>query len=340
MPLTEDLRTIIDEETQRCSGNAKQLAARLFEEWLALPTDHPIGAFCTHIRQEMRNRLQTRERGPARQALQRINHRMIGRAWQRERKAANDRQSVERMSVEELRAFELIQKQGKGVVYFGTARSKPGDTEYERARELSREVTILFKSTAWSGAGPGDMDAAMRGALEAGGKIGGIKIHFDEHQMAHEQEISDAFRAGEVVECQYFGPRKIGLVDAAMRDTEEDRTAAIFFPGGFGTMDEFFEFVTLHQTKKLGTRHPVPIILMNYNGEYDGIDTWLNRAMEDGRISPEDRALFHECHTNEQALDMLAYFYQIPKAQCSYKDHLHQWTPASQQNTAHEDGVL
>ena len=258
-------------------------------------------------------------------ALDRIRDRVAAQSVQNTLQTEQDRQSLIRMHEEGRSVLDLVRRQGRGVVYFGSSRSKPGESRYERTRELAREMFKLLGCTTWSGAGPGDMDASVRGAKEAGGKIAGVKIILEEHQSKHEQEISSSFDTGEVVECRYFVPRKLGLVDAAMRENESDRTGVIVMPGGYGTMDEAFEFIVLKQLKKLGTKHDVPVVLMSYSGEYDGIEVFIDRAVKDGRISEEERSLFRICHSNQEVLDYFATFYEIPAEQCTYNERLCDW---------------
>lgn len=117
--------------------------------------------------------------------------------------------------------------------------------------------------------------------------------------------------AKDVAECKFFSPRKIGLADAGMRQSEDDRTAVIITPGGYGTLDELFEFLTLKQLRKLGTKYPVPILLLNYDDFYDPLLQYIDTLAAAGMISPEDRDLLIVCRSNEEALDALADFYDI-----------------------------
>jgi hypothetical protein len=118
----------------------------------------------------------------------------------------------------------------------------------------------------------------------------------------------------------------MGLVDAAMRENESDRTGVVILPGGFGTLDEAFELIVLKQLKKLGTKHPVPVVLMNYGGEYDGIEAFIARAVEDGRISQQETSLLRICRSNQEALDYFADFYHIPAEKRAYSEGLCDWT--------------
>ena len=325
MRLYEELEIIVQEETQSCSAAVQAGAMSAFREWFNREGEAE-GQFCREVRTRIRDGLEKRERGPARQALHRVSERFAMRQLLDAKKAQSNRRYVERTAQENGRVLEFVRQKRKGVVFFGTARSEPGETEYERARELSRETAgLLPDSTIWNGAGPGDMDAITRGAKEGGGAVGGIKIRLSETQSAFEQKVSSAFDAGEVVECDYFHPRKVGLADAAARENESERTALICLPGGSGTMDEFYEVATLMQLKIIGKAYPFPMLLMNYNGEYDGIIAFMERAACDGRLTEKELAVVRICTSNREALDALADFYKIPKEQRTYAQRLRDW---------------
>ena len=223
------------------------------------------------------------------------------------------------MSTEILRAYEVIRKNGRGVVYLGSARTQPGNPYFEGARELGREVYLLLRSTSWSGAGPGQMEAPLLGAKEAGGRVAGVKIIINDERAAFEQSVTSALDPENVALCDYFGPRKIGLADAAMREQESDRTAIIATPGGWGTRDEVFEYLVLKQLKKMGTKHPVPLIIKNQNHFFDKMLEDNDRMLREGMISEDDLKLFSVCDSNRCVLDTLADFYAIPEEERGYK---------------------
>lgn len=103
------------------------------------------------------------------------------------------------------------------------------------------------------------MQAATEGALAAGGDVGGIKISREAGTAV--RTATSYLPPGAEVYCRFLAPRKVALVDCAVRPGEADRTAYVFLPGGLGTMDELFELLTLAQLGKLGSKHPVPIIM-------------------------------------------------------------------------------
>ena len=319
----DDLSRIVSEETQECSDQVQEFASDCFREFVANGEETIPDEICAMLLRRIHEVFEVGdERKNALSALDRIRNRVAAQSVQNTLQTERDRQSLILMHEEGRDVLDLVRRQGRGVVYFGSSRSKPGESRYERTRELAREMFQLLGCTTWSGAGPGDMDASVRGAKEAGGRIAGVKIHLEKHQSEHEQEVSPVFDTGEVVECEYFVPRKLGLVDAAMRENESDRTGVIVMPGGYGTMDEAFEFTVLKQLKKLGTKYDVPVVLMNYSGEYDGIEVFIDRAVKDGRISEEERNLFHICRSNQEVLDYFADFYKISAEQRTYHERL------------------
>ena len=331
MRLYEELERIVREETESCSSVLQMKALNAFQEWFDL-SGETESRFCRKIRDRIKTTFQKRDRGAARQVLNSISQRFAIQSLVDAKRLQTDRRYVAETTRENALALNHKRRQGGGSLFLGTARSKPGEVEYERAQELAREVACLCpESTIWSGAGPGDMDATIRGAKEVGSAVGGVKIHLTEEQSAFEQNISDAFDPDEVVECQYFHPRKVGLAHAATREGAEERTAVFCLPGGFGSMDEFFEFLTLMQLKIIGKDYPIPIYLMNYDGEYDGIIAFADRALQDKRISKADHQLIRICTSNKEALDNFADFYEISEERRTYAARLRNWS--EQKNT-------
>jgi len=140
--------------------------------------------------------------------------------------------------------FNLIASHPKSVTFFGSARFEEGDKYYDIARKLAAKIATEINYTVVSGGGPGIMEAANRGAKEVGGDSIGYTIQLP-HEQSNNPYMSD-FRS-----FHYFFTRKVALTYSA--------EAYVYFPGGFGTMDEFFEIATLVQTKKIPQ---VPIILV------------------------------------------------------------------------------
>jgi len=318
--LADDVLDIAEEEIGKIEDPTMQdLGNNFLEQWISSTHED----FCEAIFKPQIAILPKSQRRVAKSTMRRIKERLAARYDREARNQMQHRKSAEQMHSETLAAYELIERIGRGVVYFGSARTKPGGKFYDETLELAREVATLLKTPAWTGAGPGQMEAPLRGASESGVPIGGIKISLNGHQSAFEQEVCAVLNRNDVVECAFFGPRKIGLVDASMRQSEDDKTGIIVTPGGFGTLDEFFEFVTLKQLKKLGTKHPVPIIVMNYDGFYDDLISFLtNKCVEAGTINDFELDLFHIAESNEEALDILAATYNIPQEEHTYRERI------------------
>ena len=190
-----------------------------------------------------------------------------------------------RVFLEFVRGFSILGELGKCVTVFGSARFTEGHRYYELARRLGRRLAEEGY-TVLTGGGPGIMEAANRGAKEGGGLSIGCNI-----RLPREQEPNaylDRF-----VEFEYFFVRKVMLIKYSQ--------GFVTLPGGFGTMDELFETVTLIQTGKIGR---FPLIAM-------GSDFWLNMvsmrdaAIAAGTISRSDLDLYARTDDVEEALRLL-----------------------------------
>lgn len=159
------------------------------------------------------------------------------------------RERVSHITQEFTDGFEFIKKYPRSVSFFGSARFSEENPYYKQTRRLAKKIVEETDYAVVTGGGPGIMEAANRGAHEAGGDSLGITIELPHEQTTNEY-VTDA------QSFHYFFSRKVILTYAA--------EAYVFCPGGFGTMDEFFEIATLVQTKKIA---PVPIILL-------GSDYW------------------------------------------------------------------
>jgi uncharacterized protein (TIGR00730 family) len=185
------------------------------------------------------------------------------------------------------------------IVFFGSARLTPDGPlgrYYEDARTLARLVTQWSNSlpsrahryVVCSGGGPGIMEAANRGAAEAGGKTIGLNIG-----LPHEQQPNPYITPELSFQFHYFFMRKLWFAHLAR--------ALIVFPGGFGTLDELMEILTLAQTRKLSRR--IPVIL--YGPDYWGEVINFAALARHGMISPEDLALFQHADDPATALRLL-----------------------------------
>ncbi len=180
---------------------------------------------------------------------------------------------VFRIMAEFVEAIEELSDITHAVSIFGSARVSPEDEYYNKTVELAR---LLAESgfSVITGGGPGIMEAANKGAAEAGGKSVGMNI-----RLPFEQKPNPY--ANISIDYKYFFIRKVMFVKYAM--------AYVILPGGFGTMDELFEALTLIQTKRIRS---FPVVLMG--SEYwEGLFSWLkNTMLGQGKISPEDIELF------------------------------------------------
>jgi uncharacterized protein (TIGR00730 family) len=180
---------------------------------------------------------------------------------------------VFRIMSEFVDGIETLSKLPSAVTFFGSARSKPEDKYYMLAKELASELAGQGFAII-TGGGPGIMEAANRGALDAGGISVGVNIELPFEQKPNPYtNVQLTFR--------YFFVRKVMFIKYAI--------GYVIFPGGFGTLDELFEALTLIQTDKI---RPFPVVL--FGSEYwSGMIDWLNKTMvENKMIRPEDMSIF------------------------------------------------
>lgn len=162
---------------------------------------------------------------------------------------------------------------GPAVSIFGSARTKPGTPYYEKASEIAA-LMVENDFGVITGGGGGIMEAANKGAAEAGGTSVGLNI-----TLPFEQDPNPFSNIK--VQFNYFFIRKVMFVKYAL--------AYIIMPGGFGTLDELFEAVTLIQTRRI---KPLPVILIGVDF-WSGIIDWVKSTMlEEGNISPKDLKIF------------------------------------------------
>lgn len=189
-------------------------------------------------------------------------------------KAIRDSSHRLRTSDEEFeKALKILQKYPKRVTVFGSARSHPTDKYYKLSVELGARMADL-DYTMVTGGSNGIMEAANKGAFEGGGSSVGFNIILP-HEQAPNGYTSDS------LDFHYFFTRKVMMSFYAH--------AYIYFPGGFGTLDEFFEVLTLIQTKKMQS---APIILVG-NEYWRDLDVFIKRQLlQKGLISPGDEELY------------------------------------------------
>ena len=180
---------------------------------------------------------------------------------------------VFRIMAEFVDAIETLSGLKQAVSIFGSARTKPDDPYYQKAELLARRLVEKGFGVI-TGGGPGIMAAGNKGAAEAGGQSVGMNIRLPLEQKPNPY-------ANVSIDFKYFFIRKVMFVKYAV--------AYVILPGGFGTLDELFEALTLIQTKRIKS---FPVVLMG--SEYwKGLFDWFRKTMlRDGKISPEDLELF------------------------------------------------
>ena len=181
---------------------------------------------------------------------------------------------VLRIQAEFVDGFGALAELGPAVSLFGSARTKRTDPMYKAARRAGKGIAQHGVAVI-TGGGPGIMEAANRGAANVNGKSVGLGI-----ELPHEQGLNKYVNLG--MSFRYFFVRKTMFVKYA--------NGAIVFPGGFGTLDEMFELLTLVQTHKV-KRMPISLVGREY---WEGLFSWLNGPVKDaGMISPLDPELVH-----------------------------------------------
>ncbi len=211
-------------------------------------------------------------------------------AWQEGR--IQDLWRVFRIMGEFVEGFETLSKLGPCVSVYGSARTAPDHPDYALAEAVGRAVVGAGFGVI-TGGGPGVMEAANKGAYEAGGLSVGLNI-----EIPHEQRANPYVDRNHLMNFDFFFVRKVMLNKYAQ--------GFIVLPGGFGTMDELFEALTLIQTDKASQ---FPVILMGTN-YWGGLVKWLNDTMmENGKVSSDNLALFSLTDDPEEAVERISSFY-------------------------------
>ena len=198
-----------------------------------------------------------------------------------------------RIVSEFVEGFEKMDNIGPCVSIYGSARTKPDDKYYQLAIDVAKKMVENGYGVI-SGGGPGIMEAANKGAQEAGGASVGLNIVLPFEQFANEYIDQD-----KLINFRYFFVRKVMFVKYAQ--------AFILLPGGFGTLDELFESITLIQTKKISR---VPIILVGKEF-WGGMVDWIKKTMLDAHanISPDDLNLFSVTDDLDEVMQIINDFY-------------------------------
>jgi uncharacterized protein (TIGR00730 family) len=189
--------------------------------------------------------------------------------------------------------FEKLAKIGPCVSIFGSARTKENNVYYKMAEDIARLLTERGYGVI-SGGGPGIMEAANKGAYQAGGKSVGLNI-----ELPFEQFHNKYIDRDKLLEFDYFFVRKVMFMKYSQ--------GFIVLPGGFGTLDEMFEALTLIQTGKIA-RFPIVLVGTAY---WKGLIDWLKETMllKEHNINEEDLNLFRLVDTAEDAAEHIFRFY-------------------------------
>ena len=195
---------------------------------------------------------------------------------------------VDRIEKELTDGFDLINQYHYTVTVFGSARTTEDDPSYQQARQLTGKLAKEGFAVV-TGGGGGIMEAANRGAFEAGGKSVGLNI-----SLPHEQQLNPYVT--ESMPFRYFFARKVMLVYAA--------SALVVFPGGFGTLDELFEAITLVQTGKMPS---LPIILVG-SDFWGPLDEFIKKQLLARKlVSPGDEALYYLSDDPDEITQIVTY---------------------------------
>jgi uncharacterized protein (TIGR00730 family) len=191
-----------------------------------------------------------------------------------------------RIMAEFVDSFQTLSQVGPAVTIFGSARTKPDGKYYHAAMEIAKGLA-KHNLAVITGGGPGIMEAANKAAAHAGGKSVGLNI-----ELPHEQS-GNRF-ANVPVHLHYFFARKVSFVKYSL--------GFVFMPGGFGTLDEFFEVLTLVQTQRIPQ---FPLVLFGKE-HWKGLLSWMKSRLEkDGQISPGDLDLVAITDDPKEAVDLI-----------------------------------
>jgi len=193
---------------------------------------------------------------------------------------------IHRITSEFVLGFDHLAEVGLAVAVFGSARTPPGDPIYDAARVTSAAL-VEAGFDVITGGGPGVMEAANRGAADAGGRSIGINIELPREQRSNPY-------ANLSMEFRYFFVRKTMFVKYS--------EAFVVFPGGYGTLDELFEAVTLVQTGKI---HRFPVVLYG-EGYWDGLLAWLReQAVAAGNVDADELEMMQLANSPEQVVEIV-----------------------------------
>ncbi len=222
---------------------------------------------------------------------EKIRHAFDNKNWQEIK--VTDSWQIFKIMAEFVDGFEKLAKIGPCVSIFGSARTHNDSDYYKMTEEIARLLTERGYGVI-SGGGPGIMEAANKGAYEAGGKSVGLNI-----ELPFEQFNNKYIDRDKMMEFDYFFVRKVMFMKYSQ--------GFIILPGGFGTMDESFEAMTLIQTGKVA-RFPIVFVGVDY---WKGLFSWIEEKMlnQEHNILPEDLMLYRLVDTAEEAAGHIFKFY-------------------------------
>lgn len=205
----------------------------------------------------------------------------------------NDSWAIFKIMGEFVTGFEKMSQIGPCVSIFGSARTHPGDEYYELTVDIAESIADAGYGVI-TGGGPGIMEAGNRGAKKAGGTSVGLNIDlpFEQHDNPFIDEDKSLY-------FDYFFVRKVMFVKYSQ--------GFVVMPGGFGTLDELFESITLIQTHKID-RFPIILVGSRF---WSGLMDWIkNTMLVAGNISAEDLDLFHVVDRREEVVEIIDRFYK------------------------------
>lgn len=205
---------------------------------------------------------------------------------------SHDTWQIFKIMAEFVDGFDKLGKIGPCVSIFGSARTKQDHVHYLLAEEIAYKLTKEGYGII-TGGGPGIMEAANKGAKSAGGKSVGLNI-----ELPFEQSSNPYIDHDKLITFDYFFVRKLMFIKYAQ--------GFVVLPGGFGTMDEFFEALTLIQTKKIG-KFPIVLVGKKY---WQGLMSWIETVLiEEKNIDESDLNLFHLANDADDAIRHINEFY-------------------------------
>jgi len=206
----------------------------------------------------------------------------------------NDSWAIFKIMSEFVDGYEKLSRIGPCVSVFGSARTKPEDKYYKLAESISYKLTQSGYGVI-TGGGPGIMEAGNKGARRGGGVSVGLNI-----ELPFEQHDNPYIDSDKNLEFDYFFVRKVMFVKYAQ--------GFVAMPGGFGTLDELFEAITLIQTKKIGK---FPIVLVGTEF-WDGVMDWIKKTLlhKYKNVSEKDLDLFNIVDSADEVIEIINNFYK------------------------------